>query len=259
MSSKLKGLLVTLVIIIVIGVVAGCQQGAGATEPIRVGFNTWVGFGPFYIAQEKGFFAKRGLNVELQRIEGTGDRRSAFIAGRLEGMGSTVDDLIIGAAQGVQGKMVLGLDESIGADGILTTKDITEVADFKGKSIAVQPGFVNHFFLLYILDANGLTSKDVTVVPMEPDKASAAFVADEVDIAVTWEPHLSEVEKNRPDGKRFLTTNDYPGIIVDILTFRNDVIDNRPDDVRAFVDAWYEAVDYLQTNPEEANAIIAEA
>jgi NitT/TauT family transport system substrate-binding protein len=98
MSSKLKGLLVTLVIIIVVGVVAGCHQSAGATEPIRVGFNTWVGFGPFYIAQEKGFFAKRGLNVELQRIEGTGDRRSAFIAGRLEGMGSTVDDLIIGAA-----------------------------------------------------------------------------------------------------------------------------------------------------------------
>ncbi len=259
MRSDLKWILAMVAIIIVMGEVVGCQQSTGAAQPIRIGFNTWVGFGPFYIAQEKGFFAKHGLNVELQRIEGTGDRRSAMIAGRLEGMGSTVDDLIIGAAQGVQGKMVLGLDESIGADGILTTKDIAEVKDFKGKSIAVQPGFVNHFFLLYILDTNGLSSKDVTIVPMEPDKASAAFVAKEVDIAVTWEPHLSEVEKNRPDGKRFLTTNDYPGIIVDILVFRNDVVENRPDDVRAFVDTWYEAVDFLKTNPEEGNAIIAKA
>jgi NitT/TauT family transport system substrate-binding protein len=259
MRSELKWLLAIVAIIIILGVIVGCQQGTGASQPIRIGFNTWVGFGPFYIAQEKGFFTKRGLNVELQRIEGTGDRRSALIAGRLEGMGSTVDDLIIGAAQGVQGKMVLGIDESAGADGILTTKDINSVKDFKGKSIAVQPGFVNHFFLLYILDANGLSSKDVTIVPMEPDKASAAFVANEVDIAVTWEPHLSEVEKNRPDGKRFLTTNDYPGIIVDILVFSNDMVANRPNDVRAFVDAWYEAVDYLKANPEEGNAIIAKA
>lgn len=259
MRSDLKWILALVAMFIVMGAIAGCQQSTGASQPIRIGFNTWVGFGPFYIAQEKGFFAERGLNVELQRIEGTGDRRSALIAGRLEGMGSTVDDLVIGAAQGVEGKMVLGLDESIGADGILTTKEISEVADFKGKSVAVQPGFVSHFFLLYILDANGLTSKDITIVPMEPDKASAAFVAKEVDIAVTWEPHLSEVEKNRPDGKRFLTTLDYPGIIVDILIFRSDVVENRPDDVRAFVDAWYEAVDFLKTNPDEGNAIIAEA
>ncbi|MBI1880371.1 MAG: ABC transporter substrate-binding protein, partial [Chloroflexi bacterium] len=80
-----------------------------------------------------------------------------------------------------------------------------------------------------------------------------------VDIAVTWEPHLSEVEKNRPDGKKFLTSSDYPGLIVDILVFRSDFIENRPNDVRAFVDAWYEALDFLKTNPDEGNAIIAEA
>lgn len=259
MRSDLKWILSIIAIIIVMGAVTGCQQSMGASQPIRIGFNTWVGYGPLYIAQEKGFFTNHGLTVELQRIEGTGDRRSALIAGRLDGMASTVDDLIISAAQGVSGKMVLGIDESAGADGILTTKDITSVADFKGKSIAVQPGFVNHFFLLYILDANGLSSKDVTIVPMEPDKASAAFVAKEVDIAVTWEPHLSEVEKNRPDGQRFLTTSDYPGLIVDILIFSNDFIEKRPNDVRAFVDAWYEALEFLRTNPDEGNAIIAKA
>lgn len=259
MRSDLKWILAIIATIIVLGAVTGCQQSTEASQPIRIGFNTWVGYGPLYIAQEKGFFTNHGVTVELQRIEGTGDRRSGLIAGRLDGMASTVDDLIISAAQGVSGKMVLGIDESAGADGILTTKDITSVADFKGKSIAVQPGFVNHFFLLYILDANGLSSKDVTIVPMEPDKASAAFVAKEVDIAVTWEPHLSEVEKNRPDGQRFLTTSDYPGLIVDILIFGNDFIEKRPNDVRAVVDAWYEALEFLRTNPDEGNAIIAQA
>lgn len=274
MKHQLRWNLVAVAIIVIVATL-GCQvitieqktaqaeavTGAEKEEPIniRLGFNTWVGYGPFYIAQEKGFFAEHGLNVDLQRIEGTADRRSALIAGRLEGMGSTVDDLIISAAQGVKGKMVLALDESAGADGILTVKDINDVQDFKGKEIAVQPGFVNHFFLLYILDANGLSSKDITVVPMDPDKASAAFIAKEVDVAVTWEPYLSQVAEDRPDGKTFLTSNDYPGLIVDILVFNNDFIEKEPDAVRAFVDAWYEALDFLATNPEEGHAIIGQA
>lgn len=259
MRTSLNKVLFVVAVIVLIAITTSCQQAATATRDVRIGFNTWVGFGPLYIAQEKGFFLERGLNVDLQRIEGTGDRRAAMIAGRLEGMASTLDDLIISAAQGVEAKMVLGLDESAGADGILTSEDITDVSQFKGKSIAVQPGFVNHFFLLYILDDNGLTSKDVEIRPMEPDKASAAFVARDVDIAVTWEPHLSQVRENRPDGKTFLTTSDYPGLIVDILVFRNDFIEENPEAVAAFVDAWYEALDFIETNPDEAHEIIGRA
>jgi NitT/TauT family transport system substrate-binding protein len=256
MKKSLTRILIAVVAVVVTAAVVACQA---EEKTIRIGFNTWVGYGPFYIAQEKGFFSKRGLNVDLQRIEGTGDRRSALIAGRLEGMGSTVDDLIIGAAQGVEAKMVLALDESAGADGILTEIGVEDVEDFKAKTIAVQPGFVNHFFLLYILDDHGLSSKDVEVKPMEPDKASAAFVAGDVDIAVTWEPHLSQVQDLRPDGKTFLTTNDYPGLIVDILAFNASFIEKQPDDVAAFVDAWYEALEFLKTNPDEANEIIGKA
>ncbi len=256
MEKSLTRILVAVAAVIMAAAVVGCQA---EEETIRIGFNTWVGYGPFYIAQEKGFFSKHSLNVDLQRIEGTGDRRSALIAGRLEGMGSTVDDLVIGAAQGVEAKMVLALDESAGADGILTEVGVEDVKDFQGKTIAVQPGFVNHFFLLYILDDHGLSSADVEVKPMEPDKASAAFVAGDVDIAVTWEPHLSQVQDLRPDGKTFLTTSDYPGLVVDILAFNADFIEKNPEKVTAFVDAWYEALEFIKTNPDEANEIIGKA
>jgi NitT/TauT family transport system substrate-binding protein len=246
-----------MIVLLMIAVVACQQQAAPAeTQDIRIGFNTWVGYGPFYIAQEKGFYTERGLNVEIQRIEGTGDRRSALIAGRIDGLGSTIDDLIIGAAQGVPAKMVFGIDESAGADGILATADIDSVEDFKGRSVAVQPGFVNHFFLLYILDDYGMSSKDIDLKPMDPDKASAAFIAGDVDVAVTWEPHLSHVQENRPDGKKFLTSSDYPGLIVDIMIFRDDFIADHPEAVTQFVDAWYEALEFMKTNPDEANEII---
>src|SRR6267143_1980231 len=135
----------------------------------HVAFNTWVGYGPFYVAKEKGFFKDEGLDVDLQRIEGTGDRRAALIAGRVEALGSTVDDLVVGASQGVPAKMVLGIDQSNGADGIVVVNGIKDIKDLKGKTVAVQPGFVNHFFLLYLLDKNGLSPNDVKIEAMEPD------------------------------------------------------------------------------------------
>ena len=43
----------------------------GAAEPIRIGYPTWVGFGPIFLAQAKGFFKAQGVDVEIQVIEDT--------------------------------------------------------------------------------------------------------------------------------------------------------------------------------------------
>jgi ABC-type nitrate/sulfonate/bicarbonate transport system substrate-binding protein len=39
-------------------VTAGASQTAQA-EPLRIGYNIWVGFGPLFVAQEKGLFAMK--------------------------------------------------------------------------------------------------------------------------------------------------------------------------------------------------------
>jgi len=235
---------------------ARCSRGG----PFRVAFNTWVGYGPFYVAQEKGFFKEEGLDVQLQRIEGTGDRRAALIAGRIEALGSTIDDLVVGASQGVTARMVLGIDQSSGADGIVAVNTIKDIKDLKGKTVAVQPGFVNHFFLLYLLDRNGISPNDVKIEAMEPDAAGLAFVAKKIDVAVTWEPYLSRA-KERPDGHVLITTADpiAQGVIVDNLIVRDDTIEGRRRDIEKFVRAWFKAVQYVKTNPDDANAIIGKA
>ena len=38
-------------------------------EPLRIFYFIWVGYGPLFVAQEKGFFAKEGVEVELINIE----------------------------------------------------------------------------------------------------------------------------------------------------------------------------------------------
>ena len=139
-------------------------QSSGARRLyLTLGFNTWVGYGPFYVADKKGFLAAEGLQVEFQRIEGTAEQRQALIAGRLDALGTTIDDVAVGAEQGVPAKVVLAVDRSNGADGVVVSSDIEDVSELRGRSVAVQPGFVSHFFLLYVLDQHGISPKDIRI------------------------------------------------------------------------------------------------
>jgi len=235
-------------------VFSGCNEKSKNIN-FRIGFNTWVGYGPFYIAKEKGFFQDEGLNVDLIRIEGTGDRRAALIGNRIEALGSTVDDFVIGLSQGLNGKMVLMVDASQGGDGIIVKQNINSVKDFKNKKIGVQPGFVSHFFLLSLLDKYGIPADSVTIVALEPDAAAAAIYNNEIDVAVTWEPNLSAV-KNHTNYKLLLTTKDSIArdIIVDNLIVRDDIDDEK---IRKVNRAWFRAISYMQTNREDALAIIS--
>ena len=69
-------------------VTTGSIQAARA-EPLRLSYFVWPGYGPFFVAQEKGFFAKEekgffakeGVEVELINIEDHG----AVVAGLSSG------------------------------------------------------------------------------------------------------------------------------------------------------------------------------
>jgi NitT/TauT family transport system substrate-binding protein len=52
------------------------------------------------------------------------------------------------------------------------------------------------------------------------------------------------------------TSKQTPGLIPDVIVFREPVLRARPADIRAFVRAWFQAVEYWQSNPKEGNAII---
>ncbi|MGD0023167.1 MAG: ABC transporter substrate-binding protein [Xanthobacteraceae bacterium] len=263
-SKRLTIVGISLAVVAVLGVGiwlwhrdAGSEAGGGT---FRIGFNTWVGYGPLYVAREAGIFKKNGLNVELIRLEGTGERRAALLSKRIEALGSTIDDFVVGLSEGVNGKMVAVLDESRGADGIVAKQGIRTVQDLRGKRIAVQPGFVNHFFLLYVLDKAGIGPTEFQLVPLEPDKAADALLAGEVDVAVTWEPHLSAI-KDTKGFELVLTTADPSAqhIIFDNLVIRTDVLDDRTKDVIALLKSWYEAIDYIKGNPEASYGILSKA
>jgi len=231
---------------------------AAAAEPLRIRYSVWVGSGPLFLAQQKGYFEAEGVEVHLIRLE---DPRESFLAlgaGTFDGIVSTIDTMIPHLRTGTELQYVLALDDSAGGDGIVARREIRSIPDLRGKKVAVQEGSVSQFFLNVLLREAGLSEKDVRVVNMKHGDAGAAFVAGKVDAAVTWEPWLSE-GKATPHGHLLVDSSRTPGLITDVLIFRREVIEKRPKEIHGVVDAWHKAVAYRERRPDEANEIMARA
>lgn len=256
-SRKLMVVLIFTAVIAGIVVFWYAKRQPPSTEPrLTVSLNSWIGWAPLYLAQDKGIFKKDGVSVDLVRIEDTGARKDTMISGKVDGYATSLDNFQLDSAAGVPGRIVMLFDESFGADGIVAKNSIHTVNDLKGKTVAFQPGLPNHFLLLQVLQDDGLSYKDIKPVDMDADKAGAAFVAGSLDAAVTWEPWLTKASESG-NGHILISTRQKPGVIVDALAFRDDVLSTRKQGVSAFVQAWFDSLQYWKDHPSESEAVMA--
>jgi NitT/TauT family transport system substrate-binding protein len=231
--------------------VAGAEAGT-----MRLGMTTWVGYGPMFLARDKGFFKENGLDVDLRIIEDASIYMAAVAAGELDGNASTLDEIMKYRSPDFCFKAVVALDDSHGGDGVLVRDDVNSLKDLKGQQVGLNEGSVSQFWFNILLAKEGLTEKDLQITNMTADDAAAAFIAGQIPAAVTWEPHLSLVRQKK-EGKVLIDSSETPGLIVDVVDLTCDYIDKNPKDVEAFVKGLYKAVEFIKTNPDEANAIMA--
>jgi NitT/TauT family transport system substrate-binding protein len=244
--------------------IAGCgnstPSAANDNQPVKfkIGHCTWVGYGPLYIAQEKGFFKKHNIDPEMVIIEDESQYAAAITANKIQALGNVVDREIIHYANGAPIRFVCGMDQSYGGDGIIASGDIKTVKDLEGKTIGLDKASTSYFFFLAILDKNGVDESKIKIQEMTAGDAGAAFVAGKLDAAVAWEPWLTKASQ-RQGGHVLVSSRDFPGIIVDVISMRQDFIEQHPEAVQGLVDAWNEAVAYYKEHPAEGNQIMAKA
>jgi NitT/TauT family transport system substrate-binding protein len=225
-------------------------------DTVKIAFSTWVGYGPLYIAAEEGYFKKNGVDVELIKMEDPKERFPALMADRIEMIASTVDTALLYMKTPTDFQYVAAIDDSNGGDGIVAKKDITSIADLKGKKVGVNKGSVSEFYLNDLLDKAGLKESDLNVVNMTAADAGSAFVTGRVDAAVTWEPWLSR-GKGASFGHLLTDSSTTPGLITDVLIAKTDWIKAHQKDVAAVVKSWMEAVAFYEQHPDEAIPIMA--
>ncbi len=235
------------------------EAPAAETVEFNIATQPWIGYGPWYIAQEKGFFDQRGLKVNLVEFTTDQDLNSGLAAGKFDGANIATHTSIILREAGVDVKAVLLMDASFQADAMIAGEGINTIADLKGKKVAFEEGTTSDILLTYALSQNGMTKADIIPVPMPAADAGAAAIAGQVDAAVTYEPYISAA-LGQGNGYRIIySAAEKPGLISDVFVFPAKVLAEKPEAVKAMLLAWQDAYDFLQANPDEGQQIIAAA
>jgi NitT/TauT family transport system substrate-binding protein len=235
----------------------GAGGGGGDTGgKITLGFSAWPGWFPWQVAADQGLFAKNGVDVELKYFENYTDSLNALSTGNIDANSQTQNDTISSVAGGAKERIVLVNDNSTGNDQIIAREGIASVADLKGKTVAAEEGTVDHYLLLLALQKAGLGPADVKFTPLATDAAAAAFVAGRVDAVGVFAP-FTTTALERQGSKAIATSKDFPGAIPDHLVVNPSLIQDRPDDVQALVKTWFDTVDWIRTNRDQAIAIMA--
>lgn len=250
-------------------VLAGCgnsSASSGASSSgdgtysgtVSIAHASWMGFAPLDLAVKKGFFKKHGADVKIENIESKSDSKSALAAGRIQGIATSLDTVVLSSAAGIDSQIVLALDTSDGGDGLIAKKNISSFKELKGKTVALDTtGGASFFWFNYVAQKEGMSMKDFNVQSMSSGDAGSAFVAGKVDAAMTWQPWLDKAE-NTDFGKVLLSSRDYKGVIVDALCLDTKFVKQYPKTVQAIVDGWDDALKYIKSNPDDAYKILDE-
>jgi NitT/TauT family transport system substrate-binding protein len=225
-------------------------------EPIKIGIVVYPESGAFYIAKEKKFFQKEGVDVELVQIPA--DNIFAALETNQVQMatGFAPDTMTLLADAGINVKQVLLTSFSAGADGMVASKEIKKITDLKNKKVYLTLGYPEHFFFRYAAEQAGLSAGDVELVNLNSEEVGASFVSGKINAGMTWEPWLTK-GLERKDGQILFTSSDYPGVIMSLLVSRNDLIEKRPEDIKKIMRGFFEAAAWWENNTAEGNAIAA--
>ncbi|CAM2160385.1 sulfonate ABC transporter substrate-binding protein [Paraburkholderia tropica] len=143
------------------------------------------------------------------------------------------------------------------AEGLVVGKQspIKTVAELKGKKIALNKGSDVHWFLVALLQKNGIALSDIQPVYLAPADARAALQSGSIDAWAVWDPFLAAVEAQ--DGARLIT--DANGIAQHHQFFlsQREFAQKRKDAIAIALDELGKTGQWVRANPAAAAAQLA--
>ena len=162
-------------------------------------------------------------------------------------------------AQAAQAKLTYFAQEapSPSAQAIVVHKDsaLHQLADLKGKKIAVTKAAGSHYLLIAALTKAGLAFSDIQPAYLSPADGRAAFENNKVDAWVTWEPFLTSAQQQLPtrtlaDGAGLASYKRY------YLTSTN-YAKAHPQVLKVVYDQLEKTGHWVKTNPRDAAQVLS--
>jgi len=235
---------------------AAAAHPAGA-ELLKVGKSpgSLLAYVPLDVGIEKGFFAKRGLEIEVVNFDGASKQDMALAAESIDvACGSPMSMSLMVRGLDAKGIAVIAgpnreLAVLLGADSPVKSLD-----ELKGKAIGIATaGSITEWAALELARVKGWGKDGIRRVAVGAGTAAhiAALRAHLVDATVA-NVMTGVVLEQRKQGRRLALVSDYAGpFVTHEMTAPQKTIRERPDALKRLLAGWMEAVAFMHENKEE--------
>ncbi|VVE13258.1 Riboflavin-binding protein RibY [Pandoraea horticolens] len=245
----------------------GAAAPASAADDVIVQLD-WVVRGNhamFFVARDKGMFAKQGINVTAIR-KGTGsvDALRMVANGSAQFGFGDLSTLLVARTQGVSNTALVAVNQKspLAMVSVKARKPLNSAKDLKGMNVGVHPAGSTYVFLKAFLSKNGMSLADIKQSTVAPPYENYLVMGrvDAVPGYIDAEVPLLEEKTGGPGSLSILQAADHGLNVYGSGMFTSDkMIAANPQLVQRFVNAYTEAFGYVVAHPDEAVAAIVKA
>ena len=254
-----------IIAVVVVVLIFFAHAGSDAAEPksgtIRLDFIIGGKHAPWFVALEKGFYAKRGLAPTIQSSTGSADTVRTVASGGADFGFADIATMIVAKSRGIPvqaaaqfgyvGATILWRDEGV----------IKGIKDLEGKSLAISPGQAQWFLMPAYCRINKIDFKSIkiqeTAAPIQP----AALATKKADFIIMFRASNDEVAEQAASKvgvklSRVFMKDTGLDIYGTSLIVKDEDVKKRPDLVRAYVEGTLEGLRYSRDHQEESLKIL---
>lgn len=245
--------------LLAIASVAFSVHSADAQQKIVIGYTGANDFLAAFVAKDKGFFEKRGLDVTLTRIANGSTIPAAMIGGSIT-VGTITPPILMQAVDGGLDLKILSIASIQSSKNptasvvVAADSKIEKPADFIGKKVGA-PGLnsVMHVMFVRWLRAKNVDDKKVTFIEGAFPQFGDLLKGKQVDAALVVEPFRSRITAagiGAANANFFSDVRD--NVIFSLYAVTGDWASKNPKAVQSLRDALNEGVAFIRENTEEA-------
>jgi len=248
-----------LLLIFLLTITVSCSAPPAA-PPLKIGImSIWPTFAVPFIAQEKGLFAKQGVQVIPVPIAGNSgytDTLKSYKEGKIDAAFMMFSDAIMLEAEGIATRIVYAADYSDTGDIIVGQPFLNSLSDLKGKKVSFE-GFntFSHLLVLKLLEQAGVHEGEFETTTINPAEVPEALTTNKIQAGHVY--GAAATETLTKGFKQLGKAGDIPQLMIEGLVVNAQVVNTRHEELQKVVNALVEAMDFLQHSPEEGLNIIA--
>jgi NitT/TauT family transport system substrate-binding protein len=255
------GIVIVLAAVLILAIAAGyfllAPPGLPAPPvPLSIGLQPNEAKALIYVAEDRNFFAKNGLQVTVRDYEPAATGVSAMLDGKVDIAGSSEFPVVTNILDG-KTMSIICTDDRFLSISLIGRKDrgIEKISDLKGKKIGIARGTINEFYLGRLLSLNGLGLKDVSLVDVRPAQFSDSIATGKTDAVICTQPYASEIAGRMGDAVGVWPAQSSQPMY-GIFVARTDWVANNPEQVVRFLRSMDMAAQYTAANPAAAQEIV---